>query len=62
MSNDFNLPLLAQQDKALELKVENADKKDIKNFFNFNQRLGPCSSRSKKSLQYLPSIFDRHGF
>lgn len=60
LSNAFNLPLSVQQNEVPGPEIENEDKEDIKNLFDFNQRLGACSSISKRDLQHPSFIFDRH--
>lgn len=50
LSNTFNLSLSVQQNEAPGPEIENEDKENIENLFDFNQRLGACFSISKKDL------------
>lgn len=62
LSHVFNLSLLKWQNKTPRLKIENKNKENIKNLFNFNQRLGPRFFIRKKSIYHLSPQFDRPSF
>lgn len=60
--NTSNLFLLTWQNKALEFKIKNENKKDLENLFYFNPELDFYSVTSKKDLKYLLFIFDKSSF
>lgn len=49
LSNAFNLSLPIYQNGASGSEIENKDKKDIENYFDFNQ-INFCSLLSKRDL------------
>lgn len=53
LSNVFDLILLIYYNKISRVKIKNIDEKAIKN-------LGSHFFLSEKSIQYLPSIFNKH--